>query len=94
MKKLLRDLNDPRLGLVTISRVELTGDRSGCKVFWSTLEEDSFHASRMVPVVVRPGRERIRVPLTVDTMIVGLRIASTNAPGQSVTVYSIKAVRS
>jgi len=36
---LLRDLNDPRLGLVTISRVELTGDRSECKVFWSTLEE-------------------------------------------------------
>ena len=81
----------------TVSAVEIDADFAvdgGIQVFWSTLEEDRFHASRMVPVVVRPGRERIRVPLTVDTMIVGLRIASTNTPGQPVTVYSIRAVRS
>ena len=36
---LIRDLNDPRLGLVTISGVELSGDRSECVVYWSSLDE-------------------------------------------------------
>jgi ribosome-binding factor A len=36
---LIRDLKDPRIGLVTVTRVELTSDHSHCKVFWSTLEE-------------------------------------------------------
>ena len=37
---LLRDLNDPRVRLVTVTRVELSRDRSQCKLHWSTLEED------------------------------------------------------
>lgn len=36
---LLKDLSDPRLKMVTITRVELTRDRTECKVFWSSLEE-------------------------------------------------------
>jgi ribosome-binding factor A len=37
---LSREIADPRLNLVTITRVELTNDLEHCKVFWSTLEED------------------------------------------------------
>ena len=37
---LSRDLNDPRLLLVTVTRTELANDLSHCKVYWSTLEED------------------------------------------------------
>lgn len=36
---LLRDIADPRMGMVTITRVELARDRSACKVYWSTLED-------------------------------------------------------
>lgn len=35
----LRDLQDPRIRLVTITRVKLARDLSECKVYWSTLEE-------------------------------------------------------
>jgi ribosome-binding factor A len=35
-----RDLSDPRLGLVTITRVSLTKDLETCDVYWSTLDED------------------------------------------------------
>lgn len=34
---LQRDLADPRLGLVTISRVELDAEFTRCKAFWSVL---------------------------------------------------------
>lgn len=35
----LRDLNDPRVRLVTITKVKLAKDLSECRVYWSTLEE-------------------------------------------------------
>lgn len=34
---LLRDLADPKLGLVTITRVELDSEFTQCKAFWSVL---------------------------------------------------------
>jgi len=36
---LRRDISDPRLGLVTITRVVLSRDLETCRVYWSTLEE-------------------------------------------------------
>jgi ribosome-binding factor A len=36
---LLRDLQDPRIGLVTITRVELDRECTQCKVYWSVLSE-------------------------------------------------------
>lgn len=36
---LLREVHDPRIRLVTITKVELSRDRAHCKVFWSTLAE-------------------------------------------------------
>ncbi len=36
---LLRDLQDPRLQLTTISKVVLSPDVEFCKVYWSTLKE-------------------------------------------------------
>ena len=36
---LIRDIKDPRIGLVTVTRVELSRDHAQCKVYWSTLEE-------------------------------------------------------
>ena len=36
---LLRDLSDPRMGLVTITRVALSKDLETCDVYWSTLDE-------------------------------------------------------
>jgi ribosome-binding factor A len=36
---LRRDLSDPRIGLVTITRVQLSRDLGSCDVFWSTLDE-------------------------------------------------------
>jgi len=36
---LLREMHDPRLRLVTITQVELSKDRTECRVLWSTLEE-------------------------------------------------------
>lgn len=34
---LQRDLADPKLGLVTISRVELDGEFTQCRVYWSVM---------------------------------------------------------
>ncbi len=34
---LLRELNDPKIGMVTIARVELDSEFTHCKVFWSVL---------------------------------------------------------
>lgn len=34
-----RDLSDPRVGLVTVSRVKLAPDLTECKIYWSTLVE-------------------------------------------------------
>ena len=40
----LRDLADPKLGLVTITRVELDREFTQCKVFWSVLGDDKVRA--------------------------------------------------
>lgn len=37
---LLRDLADPKLGMVTITRVELDSEFTNCKAFWSVLGDD------------------------------------------------------
>jgi ribosome-binding factor A len=37
---LLRDLQDPKLGLVTVSRVELDREFTQCTVYWSALGGD------------------------------------------------------
>ncbi len=37
---MIRDMRDPRIRSVTITRVKLSGDLSACTVLWSTLEED------------------------------------------------------
>ena len=37
---LLQDLNDPRMGFITITRIELTHDLRYAKVFYSVLGED------------------------------------------------------
>jgi ribosome-binding factor A len=34
-----RDLSDPRLGIVTITRVALSKDLETCDVYWSSLDE-------------------------------------------------------
>lgn len=34
-----RDLADPRIGLVTVTRVKLAADFESCRIFWSCLEE-------------------------------------------------------
>ncbi len=34
---LLRDMHDPRLGFVTITRIELDRELERCKVYWSSL---------------------------------------------------------
>lgn len=36
---LIRDAKDPRLSLVTITKVDLAKDLTSCKVFWSSLSE-------------------------------------------------------
>lgn len=36
---LIRDLADPRLGMVTVSKVRLSADLERCIVYWSTLDE-------------------------------------------------------
>jgi len=38
---LLRDVSDPRLGLVTVTHVDVAPDFSQALVFWSTLGTDS-----------------------------------------------------
>ncbi len=35
----IRDLNDPRVRLVTVTKVRLAGNLEECKVYWSTLAE-------------------------------------------------------
>ena len=42
---LLRDLNDPRVKMVTITRVTLNRDRSEGRIYWSTLEEGGTRRS-------------------------------------------------
>lgn len=37
---LLRDMADPRLGLVTITRVKLDRELSTCKIYWSVLGDE------------------------------------------------------
>jgi ribosome-binding factor A len=41
---LLRDLADPRLGMVTVSKVRLSADLERCVVYWSTLDEGKKRA--------------------------------------------------
>ncbi|HLQ38856.1 MAG TPA: 30S ribosome-binding factor RbfA [Planctomycetota bacterium] len=41
---LLRDLADPKLGLVTITRVELDKEFTQCKAFWSVLGDQRARA--------------------------------------------------
>jgi ribosome-binding factor A len=36
---LRREISDPRLGLVTITRAKLSRDLGRCEVYWSTLDE-------------------------------------------------------
>lgn len=38
---LLRDLADPKLGMVTITRVELDGEFTQCKAFWSVIGDEA-----------------------------------------------------
>jgi ribosome-binding factor A len=42
---LLRDLQDPKIGMVTISRVELDSEFTQCKVFWSVLGDHGTKAA-------------------------------------------------
>ncbi|MEZ5962364.1 MAG: 30S ribosome-binding factor RbfA [Planctomycetota bacterium] len=37
---LLRDMADPRLGLVTITRVKVDRELSSCKIYWSVLGDE------------------------------------------------------
>jgi len=37
---LLRDLADPKLGMVTITRVELDSEFTQCKAYWSVIGDD------------------------------------------------------
>jgi ribosome-binding factor A len=37
---ILRDLGDPKLGLVTITRVEVDSEFTQCKAYWSVLGDD------------------------------------------------------
>jgi ribosome-binding factor A len=41
---LMRDMADPKLGLVTITRVELDAEFTTCKVFWSALGDEKARA--------------------------------------------------
>jgi ribosome-binding factor A len=41
---LLRDLADPKLGLVTITRVEVDSEFTICKAYWSVLGNDKARA--------------------------------------------------
>ncbi len=41
---LLRDLQDPKLGMVTISRVELDSEFTQCRVYWSVLGDPKKRA--------------------------------------------------
>lgn len=41
---LLRDLQDPKLGMVTISRVELDSEFTKCTVYWSVLGDQKKRA--------------------------------------------------
>jgi ribosome-binding factor A len=36
---ILRDLHDPRIRLVTVTKVRLARDLGQCRVYWSTIEE-------------------------------------------------------
>ena len=38
---LVRDISDPRVTMVTVTRVELTRDLSLAKIYWSSLAEDA-----------------------------------------------------
>ena len=38
---LLEDLNDPRIGFITITRIELTADLRFARIFYSVLGEDT-----------------------------------------------------
>ena len=42
---LQRDITDPRIGFVTLLRVDVSPDLSWADVFWSALEEDAEEAS-------------------------------------------------
>lgn len=41
---LLRDLADPQLGMVTITRVELDDEFTQCKAYWSVLGDEAQRA--------------------------------------------------
>lgn len=40
---LLREIKDPRVGMVTLTAVQLTDDLRHCKVFFSSVGDDAAH---------------------------------------------------
>ena len=49
---LMRELRDPKIGLVTITRVELDSEFTICKVFYSVLGDDIEYAVGNVAVAI------------------------------------------
>ena len=48
-KMILHELKDPRLGFITITKVEMTSDYQQAKIFYTVLGDDKQHAlSRLV----------------------------------------------
>lgn len=68
---LLRDMQDPRLGLITITRVDLDPELVLCKVYWSVMGEDKerrlneqalLHSSRFIQRAVAESLSTRTVP--------------------------------
>jgi len=55
---LLRDMKDPRLGFVTITRVEVDAELTKCRVYWSSL--GNANERRLNEQALRHGRKFIQ----------------------------------
>jgi ribosome-binding factor A len=66
----LRDLHDPRVRLVTITKVHLTRDLSLCKVYWSSLEEGGARSAIAHALADASGFVQREVAKILETRIV------------------------
>ena len=69
---LLQDVTDPRLGFVTITRIEMTGDLRFARIFYSVLGDESSKKDTLEAIaenmtfIKRLATERINMKYAID----------------------------
>ena len=76
----VQQLRDPRLGFVTITRVELTGDLHQCTAYWTVLgEEKQRRLSAHALEAARAHVQQVYAPVVKTRLLPQLRFVADDA---------------